>query len=345
MLRCEPKRVPVKRLPSFTHSLRVCAKALEYNPFFGPKKSTSRMAASNWNICTVGHAALDHCFEITAFPSLTTKTPAHAYRTLSGGMAANASVAAARLGAHVRLHGAVGDDEAGRFLVQRLTRCGVDCTHLQRVPGAASSVSAVVIDAQGERQIFNHRGDALARAAPLDVAVLQGCDVLLADPRWMPGALSALRWARQNGVPSVLDGDLSPREDLQALAALARWSVFSEAGLASFAPAASVAEGLALAIDAGAELAAVTLGPRGVCWQRRGESLHSMPAFTVAAADTNGAGDAFHAALVVALAMRMADAQAMRFASATAAIKCQRTGGVAMGPDLAEVRAFLAAHA
>ena len=296
------------------------------------------------NICTVGHAALDHCFAIEAFPAHPTKTPARGYRTISGGMAANASIAAARLGARVRLHGAVGDDEAGQFLVQRLGDCGVDCAQLQRVAGAASSVSAVVIDAHGERQIFNHRGDALSRAAPLDVAVLQGCHVLLADPRWMPGALAALQWARTQGVPSVLDGDLSPREDLQALAALAHWSVFSEAGLAAFAPGAGVAAGLAAALQAGAELAAVTLGARGVRWQRRGAALCSLPAFAVRAVDTNGAGDAFHAALVVALAQRMPDAEAMRFASAAAAIKCQRAGGVAEGPDLAEVQAFLATH-
>lgn len=302
------------------------------------------MVASPWNICTVGHAALDHCFEISAFPSSPTKTPARAYRTISGGMAANASIAAARLGARVRLHGAVGDDDAGSFLVHRLMHCGVDCAQLQRVRGAASSVSAVVIDAQGERQIYNHRGDALSRATPLDAQVLQGCDVLLADPRWMAGAVSALRWARENGVPSVLDGDLSPREDLQVLAALAGWSVFSEAGLTSFAPGAGVAEGLAAALAAGAELAAVTLGARGVCWQRRGGALLSLPAFAVQAVDTNGAGDAFHAALVVAIAVRMPDTEAMRFASAAAAIKCQRVGGVAMGPDMSEVQAFLAAR-
>lgn len=298
-----------------------------------------------WRICTVGHAALDHCFTIDDFPAQPTKTPARDYRAISGGMAANASIAAARLGADVRLHGAVGDDEAGAFLVHRLQACGVDCTQLQRVAGAASSVSAVVIDGQGERQIYNHRGDALARAAPLDVRSLQGCQVLMVDPRWMPGALAALHWARSAGVPSLLDGDLSPQADLQALTAWADWAVFSESGLAAFAPQASVADGLGLALQAGAQLAAVTLGARGVRWQRRGHSQQSMPAFTVRAVDTNGAGDVFHAALAVALAQGMDDVQAMRMACAAAALKCQQAGGVAHGPDLAQVQAFLARQA
>ncbi len=295
-----------------------------------------------WNICTVGHAALDHCFAIEAFPPQPTKTAAHDYRAISGGMAANASIAAARLGARVRLHGAIGDDDTGNFLVGRLQAHGVDCRQLQRVAGAASSVSAVVIDARGERQIFNHRGDALSRAAPLDVTVLQGCDVLMADPRWMPGARAALAWSRQAGVLSVFDGDLSPRAHLHELTALADWAVFSEPGLAAFAPDGDIAHGLAAALRAGARVAAVTLGAQGVRWLRPGSTVQSLPAFAVQAVDTNGAGDVFHAALAIALAQCRPDADALRFASAAAAIKCQHAGGVAHGPDLAELEAFLA---
>lgn len=297
-----------------------------------------------WRICTVGHAALDHCFAIDAFPAQPTKTPARDYGAISGGMAANASIAAVRLGAQVSLHGAVGDDEAGQFLLRRLAACGVDCEHLQSIAGAASSVSAVVIDARGERQIFNHRGDALSRAAPLAVTQLPGCDVLMADPRWMAGALAALQWARSSGTPSLMDGDISPRSDLQALTALADWAVFSEAGLAAFAPQGSIADGLGAALNAGAHLAAVTLGAQGVRWQRPGGPVLSLPAFPVHAVDTNGAGDVFHAALAVAMAEALPDARAMRFASAAAALKCLRAGGVSEGPDRAEVERFLAAQ-
>jgi sulfofructose kinase len=302
-------------------------------------------AVAGPRISTVGHAALDHCFDIDQFPSQPTKTPAQSYRMVSGGMAANASIAAARLGAHVRLFGAVGDDEAGRFLAQRVHSLGVDCSGLQRVPDATSSISAVVIDAHGERQIFNCRGDALRRAAPLDVAQLVGSDIVAVDPRWMAGALAALQWAKAQGVLSMLDGDLSPQEDLRLLSALADWSVFSESGLLAFAPGVPLADALQQALDAGTQVAVVTLGPRGVRWMRAGEGvLHSLDAFTVKAIDTNGAGDVFHAALALALAQGQGDRQALRFAAAAAALKVQRTGGVANGPDRAALDAFLAAQ-
>ncbi|MDR7377451.1 sulfofructose kinase [Rhodoferax ferrireducens] len=299
--------------------------------------------AAGPRISTVGHAALDHCFDIAEFPSQPTKTPAQAYRMVSGGMAANAAIAAARLGARVGLFGAVGDDEAGRFLAQRVHSYGVDCQGLQRVPGATSSISAVVIDAQGERQIFNCRGDALRNAEALDVSFLRGSDVVMVDPRWMAGAITALRWSRTAGVLSMLDGDLSPQEDLQTLSPLADWSVFSESGLAAFAPALSVDAALQSALDAGTQVAVVTLGPRGVRWKRGSEGvLHTIPSFPVKALDTNGAGDVFHAALALALAQGQGDRSAIRFAAAAAALKCQRNGGVVNGPDRAELDQFLA---
>jgi sulfofructose kinase len=292
----------------------------------------------------VGHAALDHCFDIAEFPQQPTKTPAQRYRMVSGGMAANAAIAATRLGARVGLFGAVGDDEAGQFLAHRVHSLGVDCTGLQRVPGASSSISAVVIDAQGERQIFNCRGDALRKAMPIDLAGLLGVDVVRVDPRWMAGALAALHWTRATGVLSVLDGDVSPQDDLRALSALADWSVFSEYGLAAFAPGESIAAALQCALDAGTQVAVVTLGARGVRWMRRGGALHSLDAFAVKAVDTNGAGDVFHAALALALAQGQGDLDAIRFAAAAAALKCQRTGGAGNGPDRLELDQFLAAH-
>lgn len=295
-------------------------------------------------ISTVGHAALDHCFDITAFPHQPTKTPAQQYRLVSGGMAANAAIAATRLGARVGLFGAVGDDDAGQFLARRVQSLGVDCSGLQRVPGATSSISAVVIDAHGERQIFNCRGDALRKALPIDVSGLQGSDVVMVDPRWMSGSLAALRWTRAAGVLSLLDGDLSPQEDLQILSALADWSVFSESGLDAFAPGVSIASALQCALDAGTKVAVVTLGPRGARWMRHGSELHSIDAFPVKAVDTNGAGDVFHAALALALAQGQGDRDAVRFAAAAAALKCKRTGGVGNGPDRHELDQFLAAH-
>jgi sulfofructose kinase len=288
----------------------------------------------------VGHASVDHHFEIDQFASQPTKTPATSYRMLPGGMAANAAMAMAKLGVPVTLLGRVGDDAAGAFVRGAVQACGVQ-TQLETVAGGHTSVSSVVVDARGERQIFNHRGDALARAHPLDVAQLRGARAVLVDPRWSDGSLAALQWANANDVLGVLDADVAPQHILQTLVPAARWAVFSEPGLACYAPdAASQADALARALAAGAQVAMVTLGERGVLWTR-GQGLHSLPAFAVTALDTTGAGDVFHAALTWALSSMDDEINAIRFASAAAALKCTQRHGVMGTPSKADVEQYL----
>ena len=254
-----------------------------------------------------------------------------------GGMALNASIAAARLGASVRLLGRVGEDGAAAYLRQRLAQENVEARGLETVTGALTSVSAIVVDARGERQIFNHRGDALRRPHALDTRQLQGADIVLADPRWRAGAASALRWARERGLPSVLDADIAPREDLRALVALAGWAVFSEPGLQCFAPGRETSAALALSLDAGCEVAMVTRGAHSVLWMRRGVALQEMKVPRIKARDTLGAGDAFHAALAVGLGEGMIESKAVAFAVVAAALKCQNGQGAFGAPRRADL--------
>lgn len=85
----------------------------------------------------------------------------------------------------------------------------------------------------------------------------------------------------------------------------------------------------------------VTCGASGLLWQRQGESGH-LPACSVAAVDSTGAGDAFHGAFALALARGMAWEALLRFASAAGALACTRLGARAALPAEPEVRALLA---
>lgn len=292
----------------------------------------------------VGHVAIDHLFSVAAAPGLGLKTAAHHYHRGVGGMTCNALVAASRLGAQTRLLAPVGDDDAAAVFARYLTSERVDPSGLLRVPGAHSSVSAIIVDASGERTIINHRGDALARAPDLDLGRLAGADALLTDPRCQRWAEAALRESRRLGLVAVLDADTAPRDDLQRLVGLAAWAVFSTPGMGTWFGSA-VADGLAAALAAGADVAVLTQGNKGLLWQRRGQAVQQMPAFAMhPVIDTTGAGDVFHGALALALAEGQADADALRFAAAAAALKCQRPDGVLGAPRRAALDAFLASH-
>lgn len=293
------------------------------------------------DIVGVGHVALDHVFSLAGRLKAGAKNPAQGQRSLVGGMTANAVLAARRLGARARIVSPVGHDVALPLFRAHFEREGIDASGLHPVAGAGSSVSAVVVDERGERTIVNHRGSALALAGDFDPARLDGADVLLTDPRCVAWAEAALRHARRRGMTSVLDADASPAADLQRLVGLAQWAVFSEPGAVAYAGS-DVRTVLAGALRAGAAVAVVTQGERGLWWQRAGGTPRQLAAFAVnPVVDTLAAGDVFHGALAVALAEGLGDEPALRLASAAAALKCTRPDGALGAPSRAEVQSLL----
>ena len=296
----------------------------------------------------VGHVALDHVFEVDTLPAAATKVTARHYRCSVGGMTANAMVAAARLGAQAAMVAPVSDDESLPIFLAHFQREGVDARGLKPIPGSRHSVSMILVDHRGERTIVSHRSDAGMKAGPLDLACLEGADVVLTDPRFAAWAQSALAHARSRRLLSILDADVAPKEDLEALVGLAAWAVFSEPGLEVYRSAGStaadrrhtLADGLAQALSAGAQVAVVTLGDQGLMWQRQGGTVRSMPACQVGPVlDTTAAGDVFHGALGVALAQGWTDEAALTWASRAAALKCAHGQGVLGAPRLRDMSA------
>lgn len=293
------------------------------------------------SIICLGHAALDRIYRIAAFPPAPQKLAALGVEEVGGGMAANAAVAAARLGAGVAFCGRIGDDLAGQEIRAGLQREGIDTAQLHAFAGGVSSTSAVIVDASGERLLVNHRGNGLdADAAWLDVSIVRQARVVLADVRWPEGALAVFRAARAAGVTTVLDGDFGGGAALPALLSEADYVLFSTPGLAEFAPGDPEAA-LAQARAHGPVHAGVTLGGRGYLWSDA-QGVQHRPAFNVAAVDTSGAGDAFHGAFVWALAQGYDTEFCVTCAQAAAALKCQQSGNRAGLPDEATLRAFLA---
>jgi sugar/nucleoside kinase (ribokinase family) len=69
--------------------------------------------------------------------------------------------------------------------------------------------------------------------------------------------------------------------------------------------------------------------------------VHAQPAPPVQARDTTGAGDVFHAALALALTEGRAVPDAVAWACAAAAFKCERGRGADGAPTRRELAAWL----
>src|SRR5262245_44967591 len=106
-------------------------------------------------ILCAGVAALDQVFRVKGFPGADAKVQAGAFASVVGGCAANAAIAIARLGGSAALATALGGapDEVGDRILAGLADEGVACSGVERVAGATSTVSGILIDAAGERRI------------------------------------------------------------------------------------------------------------------------------------------------------------------------------------------------
>ena len=291
-------------------------------------------------IC-LGHSAQDAIYRVPVIPAAGIKVLATAYFESGGGMAANASVAVARLGGEAAYWGRVGDDAVGERILADLTAEGVDVSSARRIAGCVSSSDAILVNDDGERLVCVYNDPALERdAAWLPVGAVALCQAVMADVRWPEGAREILGAAARYEIPGILDGDIGPREDLVALAALASHVVYSQPGLARATETSSPGEGLIAASRSTRAVVGVTLGSDGFLW-REGGREQRMPAPRVTAVDTLAAGDVWHGAFTLALAEGSDVATAGRFANAAAAIKCSRPGGRRGAPTRDEVEALL----
>ncbi len=268
-----------------------------------------------------------------------------------GGKGANAAVAASRAGARTQLIGAVGADDQGRSTLRELAAEGVDIGGVASLDDSPTGVALIVVDAQAENQIAVGLG-ANADLAPeyvgramerrLDTA---GC--VLVSTEITPGAvIAAVDAASRAGVPVILN-------PAPVIAAVARCI----SGATVITPNQSEAD-LLLELIGGstggsreqrwnelAERAAasvvVTLGAEGVAVVQPGEPLVVVPARSVNAVDTTGAGDTFNGVLAARVAAGDDLREAVAFAVAAASLSVTRDGARGGMPTFDAIVAFI----
>jgi ribokinase len=263
-----------------------------------------------------------------------------------GGKGANQAVAAARLGATVRMIGCTGDDEFGQTARSALASSGVDVSGVRAIPGSATGVALITIDSAGENAIVVAQGaNALAGQAEVDAALSAGTDMLVLSAEIPVSALeAALAGARAAGLASLLNLAPAPPGAASLLAGGVDWLVVNEseaavvlgrtvAGLDAAATAARDLRGL------GAQRAVVTAGSHGaaLAGPAGGEAV---PAPRVRSVDSVGAGDTFVAALAVAVAAGVPHGQALRAACAAGATATTRRGTQDALPRPSDIQAM-----
>jgi ribokinase len=259
-----------------------------------------------------------------------------------GGKGANQAVAAARLGRRVAMVGCVGDDAAGRELLESLAGAEVDTERVRVVDGVPSGTAFITVGDDGENQIVVSPGaNARLTAADVDDArpALEAAAVTLLQlevPLEVVAAAAATAGGRVVLNPAPvrdLPGGLLAGVDVLVP------NRVELAQLAGARPPSSVEEAAELAGRLPTRAVVVTLGADGALVVEDGRVTH-VPAVPVRPVDTTAAGDAFCGGLADALAGGASLQEAARRAVRVAAAACLRPGAQASLPTPADLEAL-----
>lgn len=269
------------------------------------------------------------------------------YRLQQGGMVATALVAAARLGAKTEFLGAVGDDQNGRFALERFAAEGVCSGGVQVFPGGISAFSFILVEGiSGKRTIIHEPG--VQRNRKLEdppgglPELFSGVGYLHLDGFWMDTAVRVAEKAKESGIPITLDIGQNQRDpEIETLLSLADYVIPSLAFSRRYTQCEQGQSAAQALLKYGAQAVIQTLGEQGAFVATRDGQNFSVPAFPVPVVDTTGAGDSFHGGFLFALSRGYPLQQGVVFASAVAALKCTRLGGQAGLPSYPQVQRFL----
>jgi ribokinase len=265
------------------------------------KRSIGKERGMTVDLLVAGSLNLDLVARVTRLPAAGETVGGAVLTRQAGGKGANQAAAASRLGANVRIVGAVGADAEGSLLREALADAGVD-TSLVTTAGAPTGSALVLVDADGENAIVvapgaNELIDVAAVPIPPDATVL----VQLEIP--MPAVLDLARRTRGTFVVNAAPAAALPSELVEAVDLF----IVNESEYAQLPELRA------------ARLVAMTLGSRGAVLLEKGTEIARSPGRAVAVESTVGAGDAFCAALVVGLADGLDPAEALGRACAVGA--------------------------
>ncbi|MBD1861047.1 MULTISPECIES: ribokinase [Trichocoleus] len=304
---------------------------------------------TTWDIVVVGSANSDYLIRGPKLPLPGETIQGETFLAAPGGKGANQAVAAARLGARVAFVARIGKDERGQALMANLQAQGVDTSYVVQDEQAATGVALIMVGQGGEKQILTAPG-ANHQLAVVDVeaaqAAIASTKVVLAQLEApLEVVQAAFRLGREAGARTVLDpapavplaNELLQEVDLirpnSSEAEVITGVKVTDPDSARQAAGILLQRGVgAVAMQAG-DAGNLLIWPEGECW---------LPKVPVQSIDATGAGDAFAAAIAVALAENQPWSEAGRFANAAAAIATTGFGAQTALPTRSAIMSLLA---
>ena len=299
-------------------------------------------------ITVVGSYATGLTMKVKRLPSTGETLLGTGYRVDYGGKGSNQAVGSARLGANVNFVARIGKDAFGEMALGLYRDEGIDVAHVKQTAGAPTGVGFIIVEAASGNNciVIDPGANELLSADDVSgcAAAFQSTSVVLTQLEIpVAAAEAALRFGRAAGAITILNPApvrALPPSVLQMVDVLTPNQV--EAKVLTGRSPDAVIEPDQLArelIRSGVKQVVMTLGERGALIVTSSSSTH-VPAISVSAVDTTGAGDAFNAGLAVALASGTSLEAAVQFAVVTGGLAVTKEGVIPSLPSQNEIRDF-----
>lgn len=298
-------------------------------------------------VTVLGSLNVDTTLRIARMPQPGETLSTENKSSAAGGKGANQAVAAARAGAVTRFIGKVGNDEAGRFMVESLNNDGIDTSAIITDKTVGTGSAFILLDEEGQNSILVY-GGSNQQIKPAEVTAVEAeiakADFLITQFETPQDVtLAAFTIAKQHGVTTILNPAPAAKID-PAILKVTDLVIPNETESA-------VLTGIEVtdvaSMDANAEKframgvknLIITVGSKGAYYNTATASGF-VPAFKVKAVDTTAAGDTFIGALSSQLKPDLSNIEAaLTFAQRASSLTVQGLGAMPSIPTLAQVEA------
>lgn len=296
-------------------------------------------------ITVIGSINMDYTSRVERLPRMGETIMATSFYVSPGGKGANQAVAARRLGADVVMIGCVGQDSAGRELVERFKNEGID-TSCVRFSEKPTGNALITVDEEGHNTIVVYGGS----NGELDINWVKSCEKHLACSDYaifqqeipVETIESAIELCYNMGVKVILNPAPAKKISFDTYRYVDIITP-NETELFKLTGSQDVFEGAAVLLSYGVKSVVVTLGEKGCAYISRDEKI-VLDGFKVKAVDTTAAGDSFNAALAISLSEGKNIKDALMFSNAVGALTATKYGAQDSLPYRDDVDSFLREH-
>jgi sugar/nucleoside kinase (ribokinase family) len=301
------------------------------------------MSKKQIDVVGLGASTVDILTLVEHFPTRREVQQALSTVIQGGGPVATAMVAVSRLDGSAAMIDSIGDDWAGRLVLQGFQEERVDTDTVEVHHRQTTAISNILVSADGARAVIFQPGSSPEPSlSEAQKTAIQSAKILHINGRYWNVCMQAVELARKENVRVSFDGGADRfRPEMKSLVPLTNICIvardFAEKYTGENDPSLS-AKSL---LEEGPEVAIVTDGVNG-SWGCTNEFSFHQPAFLFPkTVDTTGCGDSYHGAFLAALVKGYSVEKAATIASAVSGLNTQSLGGRMGIPKFDDVKKFL----